>query len=141
MGEWFGSTPFSREGALVSFCFDRLRSQPRKFCLGLYTLELCAVFYLHGIQRACSHKSILFDLFCVVSGYMETRHLKRWKSKVKCRRFPIPMWKAYPQWNPKEIVPVLVSKFQKIQDSSVIHSRYDSSMVHSRPFSPVVVFS
>ena len=132
MGEWFGSTPFSREGALVSFCFDRLRSQPRKFVWA---------FYLHGIQRACSHKSILFDLFCVVSGYMETRHLKRWKSKVKCRRFPTPMWKAYPQWNPKEIVPVLVSKFQKIQDSSVIHSRYDSSMVHSRPFSPVVVFS
>lgn len=43
-----------------------------EICLGLYTLELGAVFYLHGIQRACSHKSILFDLFCVVSGYMAT---------------------------------------------------------------------
>eukprot|EP00435_Cladocopium_sp_Y103_P053485 s330_g17.t1 len=43
-----------------------------ELCLVLYTLELVAVFYLHGVQRACHNKAILFDLFCVVSGCMAT---------------------------------------------------------------------
>ena len=112
-----------------------------EICLGLYTLELGALFYLHGIRRACRSKAILFDLFCVVSGYMATRHFKRWKSKVRCRSCPILTWKMYQQWNPKEVVPVLVSEFLKNQDSLVIHSSYDSPKVHLRPFSQVVVLS